>query len=189
MPLVPNLGELPINLLCIDPGLNNIGIANMVVQYGSGSILSIEAYTVKPEQHINNLNLIWYLDERSMKLVVLRNLIINIMSTRQVDMIICEAPFFYAGKPAAFKALVEVITTLKLAAADTNILVPFLQLEPLMVKRIVKSLNIHEKDSTKDALKVLGLDRYINLDVLDEHSIDAISIGYAFLKSRELLGG
>jgi hypothetical protein len=58
-----------------------------------------------------------------------------------------------------------------------------------MVKRLVKSLNIHEKDSTKEALEVLGMDRFIDLNLLDEHSIDAISIGYAFLKSRELLGG
>lgn len=189
MPLAPGLTQTNMNILAIDPGLNNAGIALIRYSYLNKQIQGISAYTVKPEQHINKLYLDAHLDERTMKLIVLKNIISSIINGNHLDLIICEAPFFYASKPAAYRALVEVITILKQTTADINPLIPFIQLEPLMVKRLVKSLNIHEKDSTKEALEVLGMDRFIDLNLLDEHSIDAISIGYAFLKSRELLGG
>lgn len=189
MPLAPNLTQSNMNILAIDPGLNNAGIALIQYSYLNKQIQGISAYTIKPEQHINKLYLDAHLDERTMKLIVLKNIISSILAGNRIDLVICEAPFFYASKPAAYRALVEVITILKQTTVDINPLIPFIQLEPLMVKRLVKSLNIHEKDSTKEALEVLALDRFIDLNLLDEHSIDAISIGYAFLKSRELLGG
>ena len=77
---------------------------------------------------------------------------------------------------------------MKLHAATVAPMIPFIQLEPFMVKRHVKSLNVSSKDSTKDALKLLNIERYIDLDALDEHSVDSISVGFAFLKSRDFLG-
>ena len=129
-----------------------------------------------------------YLDDRTIKLLSLKDHIASLISNNQFDLILCEAPFFYAGKPGAYRALVEAISVIKQYIADITPTTPLIQLEPLLVKRFIRSFNISNKDSTKEALYLLNLHTYIDLNTLDEHSVDAISIGYAFLKSRGFLG-
>lgn len=175
-----------VNVLAIDPGLNNTGIANIIFDYNLKTITSISAFTIKTEQLIKNNYMCNYLDDRTVKQLSLKEEFIKTLNIYRPDIVVSEAPFFYSSKPVAFKALVEVISLFKLIIAEVCPLLPFLQLEPLMVKKHVKSLNIHNKDSTKEALEVLGIGNYINLNTLDEHAVDAVSIGYAFLKSREL---
>ena len=188
MSLYPQLQHTPLNILSIDPGLNNIGFANIFYSFPSASITSITAHTYKTEPTINSYQLSEYLDDRTIKLLSLKEHFATLVTSNQFDIIVCEAPFFYAGKPGAYRALVEAISVIKQHLADISPITPFIQLEPLMVKRFVKSLNISNKDSTKEALYLLNLHNHIDLNTLDEHSVDAISIGYAFLKSRGFLG-
>ena len=188
MSLYPQLKTLNLNILAIDPGLNNIGFSHLLYNNQSSSIASISAHTFKPEPTVPSYQLSEYLDDRTIKLLSIKDYFSNLITATHFDIIVCEAPFFYAGKPGAYRALVEVISIFKQYLADTSPITPFIQLEPLMVKRFVKSLNISNKDSTKEALFILNLHNYIDLNTLDEHSVDAISIGYAFLKSRGFLG-
>jgi Holliday junction resolvasome RuvABC endonuclease subunit len=185
---MPILAPLTLKLLAIDPGLNNIGFSLFTFSAINRSIINISASTLSTEQQLPLYsNLSYYFDERTIKLIILKEHIINILHTYHTDIIVCEAPFFYGNKPNAFRALVESISTIKQTIHDIKPLIPFIQLEPLLVKKHVKSLNIHNKTSTKDALLALNINTFIDLNVLDEHSIDAISIGYAFLKTRELI--
>lgn len=188
MSLYPQLQHLQLNILAIDPGLNNIGFSHLLYSYPNSSISSITAHTFKPEPTVPAYQLSEYLDDRTIKLLSIKDYFSSLLTSTHFDLIVCEAPFFYASKPGAYRALVEVISVFKQHLADTNPITPFIQLEPLLVKRYVKSLNISNKDSTKEALYLLNLHNYIDLNTLDEHSVDAISIGYAFLKSRGFLG-
>lgn len=187
MSLYPQLQSLNLNILAIDPGLNNIGFSHLVYNHNTAVINSITAHTFKPEQAISGFELSHYLDDRTIKLLAIKNYFNSIVSSNLFDIVVCEAPFFYPGKPGAYRALVEAITTMKQHLAEVSPMTPFIQLEPLMVKRYVKSLNVSSKDSTKDALELLEIGKHIDLNSLDEHSVDAISIGYAFLKSRDFL--
>ena len=188
MSLYPQLQHLQLNILAIDPGLNNIGFSHLLYNHPNSSISSISAHTFKPEPTVPAYHLSEYLDDRTIKLLSIKDYFSSLLTSTHFDLIVCEAPFFYASKPGAYRALVEVISVFKQYLADTNPITPFIQLEPLLVKRYVKSLNISNKDSTKEALYLLNLHNYIDLNTLDEHSVDAISIGYAFLKSRGFLG-
>ena len=188
MSLYPQLQHLQLNILAIDPGLNNIGFSHLLYSHPDSSISSITAHTFKPEPTVPAYHLSEYLDDRTIKLLSIKDYFASLLTSTYFDIIVCEAPFFYASKPGAYRALVEVISVFKQYLADTNPITPFIQLEPLLVKRYVKSLNISNKDSTKEALYLLNLHNYIDLNTLDEHSVDAISIGYAFLKSRGFLG-
>ena len=174
MSLYPQLQHTPLNILSIDPGLNNIGFANLFYSFSSASITSITAYTFKTELAVNSYQLSEYLDDRTIKLLSLKDHFSSLVTSNQFDIIVCEAPFFYAGKPGAYRALVEAISVIKQHLADISPITPFIQLEPLLVKRFVKSLNISNKDSTKEALYLLNLHNYIDLNTLDEHSVDAI---------------
>lgn len=187
MPIIPDLHNLKINILAIDPGLNNTGIALLTTSYSTKDIESIQAYTIQPEKYIASYYLSEYLDDRTIKLLILKDLFSNIVLNNSISIIVSESPFFYGNKPAAFRALVEVINVYRQTIAEINPTIAFTQLEPLLVKKQVRSLNIHEKASTKEALELLGISKYIDLNTLDEHSIDAISIGYAFLKTREYI--
>jgi Holliday junction resolvasome RuvABC endonuclease subunit len=176
-----------IKIVALDPGLNNTGVSSILFDYNSRSIVGIAAYTIKTEDLIKKHYMTNYLDDRTIKQLMLKEKFIETVEFFKPDVVISEAPFFYSSKPVAFKALVEVINLFKMVLAESYPQTPFVQLEPLMVKKHVKSLNIHDKDSTKEALEVLGLSKYLLLNTLDEHAVDAISIGYAFLKSRDLL--
>lgn len=188
MSLYPQLQSLNLNILAIDPGLNNLGFSHLVYNHNTDIINSISAHTFKSELAVTDYELSQYLDDRTIKLLAIKDHFNSIITANLFDIIVCEAPFFYPGKPQAYKALVEAINTMKLHAATVAPMIPFIQLEPLMVKRHVKSLNVSSKDSTKDALKLLDIEKYIDLDALDEHAVDSISVGFAFLKSRDFLG-
>lgn len=89
----------------------------------------------------------------------------------------------------AFRALVESVCTIQSALYTYSPLMPLYKVDPSTVKKLagIKG-RVNDKDAVREALrKRTDLAWQVDLDSLDEHSVDAIPIGLYFI--RQLLIG
>lgn len=171
----------------IDPGLNNLGVAIFDLDYSTRSIVKIEAFTLVNDKLIDDTGLDEEsYSERAIKLYKLRNTLHTVMTNIKPCMVACESPFYSSFRPTAYAALVEVIRIIQLAIMDYNNNIPFYTVEPLLVKKNVGAGMTKGKLDVKNA--VMNKPELINvlvndINTLDEHSIDAIAVGYTFLRT------
>ncbi len=175
-----------INLLAIDPGLNNTGIAIFEIDYHSKKILKIEAFTIATEKLKNNTGLADEdFAERLIKLLKLKVSILNVLANVNPCIVAIEAPFYNRFRPNAYGALVEVLCVIQSAILEFNYSILFKKVEPLLVKKCVGAGTMKGKLDVKECVKKIDLVMNVlvnDIECLDEHSIDAIAIGYSFLK-------
>lgn len=174
-------------IVSIDPGLNNLGIAIFDLDYSTRTIVRIEAFTLVNEKLQDDSGLDEEThSERSIKLMKLRNVIQELMYNIRPCMVACESPFYSSFRPTAYAALVEVIRMIQLAIIDFNVNIPFYQVEPLLVKKHIGAGMTKGKIDVKLAVnnKPELMNVLVNdINRLDEHSIDAIAVGYTFLRT------
>lgn len=174
-------------IMGIDPGLNNLGIALFDIDYSNRTIVRIEAFTLVNDKLKDESGL--DLDthaERTIKLMKLRNTLLNIVSANKPYMVACESPFYNRFRPTAYAALVEVIRLIHMTIIEHNGNTVFQTVEPLLVKKHIGAgmqtgkLDVKKAVSLKPELMSVLVN---DLNSLDEHSIDAIAVGYTFLKT------
>jgi Holliday junction resolvasome RuvABC endonuclease subunit len=174
-------------IIGIDPGLNNLGVAIFDIDYSTRTIVRIEAFTLINDKLIDNTGLDEeHYSERNIKLYKLKDNLQSSLKYIKPCMIACESPFYSSFRPTAYAALVEVIRIIQLAILEYNSNVPFYTVEPLLVKKQVGAGMTKGKQDVKSA--IMNKPDLINVLVndinsLDEHSIDAIAVGYTFLKT------
>lgn len=174
-------------VLSIDPGTNNLGICIAQMDLLSNKMNVIEAYTVDINivtrlyaQHIE----IMY-GERAAKMYAIEYLVNNILRSYPIAMLACESP--YMGRfPAAFAALVECMARIYMAVYKHKQTMPFYYIDPSTVKR---NLGVKGTSSNKDEVaRAVANSPYINIERLniqycDEHTTDAIAVGYTCFKN------
>ncbi len=181
------------NVLAIDPGLNNCGIAILTIQVSPPRILSIFATTLKADRLIDDCSLD---DEDYAEQTHKRHRMCEGLRTylRAYDPchVVSESPFFDRRKPGSFVVLAEVLVSLFDTVAEHNSLVRFSKVEPLVVKKILGVAGQKGKEVVREAMENVEVITDVlqdPLDTLDEHAIDAIGVGYAwFLRKSNLLG-
>lgn len=175
-----------INLLAIDPGLNNTGIAIYEIDYHTKTILKIEAFTIAVEKLRNTTGLADEdFAERLIKLLKLKSSILNVLANTSPCIVAIEAPFYNRFRPMAYGALVEVLSVIQSAVLEYNYGILFRKVEPLLVKKCVGAGMMKGKLDVKASVKNIPvvMNSLVNdIECLDEHAIDAIAIGYSFLK-------
>lgn len=180
------------NIVSIDPGLNNLGIAIFNMKSTTSSDLfndvnTIEAFTLKndklkdPAYITNDI-----CSDRYIKLAKIQEAMNYILNRYRPNQVLCESPFFNRLRPSAYASLVEVINTIQYCIYQYNTNVYFKTVEPLLVKKRVGAGYVNGKQDMKTAIMnkpeiISKLKNDVNL--LDEHAIDAIAIGYGYLKS------
>lgn len=95
--------------------------------------------------------------------------------------VISEAPFFTPKSPDAFQALSQLIEHFRIRTFSHRRLTPFYTVEPRTVKKIFAGKGNLEKDEMLAALVAkadLADKLTVPLSSLDEHSVDAIAIGF-----------
>lgn len=177
------------NILAIDPGLNNTGVAVYNCSYNLENINGISAFSLNTDK-INEIDSAdpFYHTERVLKLARMKQAMDSILLQLNPCLIICESPFFNRLRPSAYQALVQVITIFQQSALDYNPNVPFCFIEPLLVKKKIGAGFTSGKESVKDMVSkndYLMEKLVVDLDGLDEHAIDAIAIAYGYIKSKE----
>jgi len=177
-------------LISIDPGLSNAGIAIYnLSQYAV--IDNITAFTIKPSNKDKRINLNEdIVGDRMIRLHSLKQSIKDLIENYQPSIVVHEGAFYSSFRPSAYGSLIETISYIKLGILEvtTNIVIDSLQ--PLLIKKIVGAGMTKGKIDVKKCLSdnKLIMDKLdIDLSELDEHAIDAIAIGYSYLKHIEIL--
>ncbi len=183
---IPDNFIKPYNLLAIDPGSNNIGIAIFNINPSTNTINSIYAFTLEIERmpETNNYDPDIY-PERTMKLLKIKEVISRLLYYYIPDVVVCEAPFYNRLRPTAYGPLVEVMTVIQQCVIEYGPHIPFHKLEPSIIKKTIGAGHIADKDTVRKTIQAnTHLISRLTYDVntLDEHAIDAIAIGDTFLK-------
>lgn len=175
-------------LLAIDPGNTHTGFAIFDIESQTGSVIKIEAFTV----NLDKLDNVLGLDEeivpdRVIRQYKLKHVIMYYLNLLKPITVIYESPFYNRFRPTAYGPLMELMGVSRSAVLEFNQNIPFITVEPLLVKKAIGTKSIKGKISVKEAIfnnpdivNVIAS----NLNDLDEHSLDAIAVGYAYLKFK-----
>lgn len=183
-PRVENL-----TLISVDPGLNNVGISvYKILLPPFFKIERIEAFTLSAPRLIDDCGL----DdedytERTIKRHVIMSHFKKILETYVPDVVASESPFFNPKMPNSFAVLTEVIASLFDQVILYNPRCKFSVIPPKLVKKTFGVAGMKGKDVVKEAVAKVPsvMDALVNdINRLDEHSIDAIAVGYSWLVQK-----
>ena len=173
-----------IRILSIDPGTYHTGIAIMDLDYlGKINIRFVE--TIDSEHlSLTMGDVIHIHGDRFARILAITRQITHLMELYKPNVIVSESP--YMGRfPTAYGALMEVLAMIRLTIYQCNPSMEFLTIEPSVVKQAfnVKGTSGNKQLMYEGLLKLnLDFDTYLHWQNFDEHSIDAIAVGYAHCK-------
>ena len=175
-------------IMGIDPGLNNTGVALIDINSYTGNILSVQAFTLVNDAlpDYTGLEPNW-VGERVWKLHKLRTHLSMLFHNEQPKAVGCESPFYNRFMPMAYGALLQVTSMIHNSVIETRPHTYFEMLEPLLVKKTVGSGATKGKLDMKLCLSQIPAIMSVlqnPLESLDEHSVDAIAVGYTLLTRR-----
>lgn len=176
-------------IVAIDPSSNCTGVAIFKLDNTTGDILSIEADTIEVSKLIYDPAVEELHSDKMSRLMKLQHKFVQILDEYNPHVVVVEGCFFNPTRPNAFKSLSEVISLLHISSIEHNKNIPFITISPKTIKQSLNSLVITDKgkDIIKECIK--NIPEIYNLvsnfiDNLDNHGIDAIAVGYAFIKSH-----
>ena len=172
------------SILSIDPGLSECGVARF--EFADGKISSILPLTFvnsrirfesgfTHEAHSDR-------EDRVQKLKLAYR---SVLEQARPSLICCESPFYNPRMPSAFGSLTEVVSLLRSETFEFNPHIPFLTYSPQEVKQTFKQSGKLGKLVMKEALAedtFLMSKLLLPIENLDEHAVDAIAVGYTWVK-------
>lgn len=178
---IPN-GMAKYRINAIDPGTDTMGLAVLDIDLRTGGLELVSAYTSSglkmarraPENFTVH-------GGRWSKLYMHERNVLNWLRTYQPNSLICESPFL--GRfPQAFESLVECKAAIRNALTQYDTFMPLETVDPPSAKSAVGALvRKGSKDNVKSSiLKLKDIQNLtgIPLERMDEHTIDAIAVGY-----------
>lgn len=181
-----------IRVIGIDPGTDTLGIAALDIHAITFEVKVVKAITLKASKDITSSNIMAELTAPCYtRLASLKINLGNYISEASPNFVVSEAPFFRRGMLSAYKALVECIMMITNTLWEWKTSTKLYMVDPVGVKNAVGVSHIKtEKDDVRDAVLKLYKDKHnedVNLEELDEHSIDAIAVATHFIRT-ELFG-
>lgn len=174
------------NVIAIDPGLSQCGIA--VFSMVEDQLASIHPFTIVNSQIRYESDLpIEYHTERNQRINLLCQTFRQVLQQYNPILIVCESPFFNPTRPTAFGSLTETLAVLRYETFLYNSIIPFITFSPQEVKQTFKQSGKIGKLVMKDALQArtdIVTKLITPVELLDEHSIDAIAVGCTWLDRR-----
>lgn len=171
-----------IRMLSIDPGSQNFGITVSELLAGTMSViysttLNIDKLCTMNRYHdiLNNHGV------RAAKMACIEYSVSKLIYSWDVQFVVSESP--YMGKfVQTLIVLIETIASIRRGILAIDATIPFMTVDPATVKRNV-GVSGKSGDKTLILPALAKLDRLCldNIDVnnLDEHSIDSIAVGYS----------
>lgn len=174
--------DLRVRLLAVDPGSTTLGFALMLIDPGYNQITVSDAFTINVGRGID-INSMRF-EQYGAKAERLHQIFMNassVLHQLQPHLFIAESPF--VGRfAAAFEALVEVRDALKAALWQHDPTILYESVDPLTAKKAVgAAVYKGSKENVRDsviALPDLIWAPNVMKYELDEHSIDAVAVGY-----------
>ena len=176
-----------IRLISIDPGTSKLGVAVYEINLIDRSILTLKADT----WFIEKLDRVTYIDEFDyddieIRLLKIRDYLGFLLESFNPHTVVIERPFFNKFKPAAYGAVIRVLETICVTCLSFNNNIQFKCISPHEVKKEASGQFSGDKEKirlglkSKDDLRHLPI--YNKLDSLGPDAIDAIAIGYSYIK-------
>lgn len=174
-------------IIGIDPGINNTGVSIVEIEYNTNTIRRISAFTIHPVKLPNLTGLDYYNhSSRTITLYKLKGELYRVFTEIEPSLVICESPFFNRLCPMAYGSLLEVVSAIRDVVISLNKNIPFNTIEPLLVKKVVGAGMVAGKADIKTKISNLPAITDVliqDINTLDEHSLDAIAVAYAFIST------
>lgn len=175
-------------IIGIDPGTDTLGVAVLDLDLLNGQISLVEARTFDGTQLARPYSAIAGVHgDRQARLLAHEDNLYGYFNYIQPHSVIAESPFMRKF-PAAYAALTECIVHIRRGLMRYDAFMALHMVDPPTAKKAVGAV---AKGSNKDGVKtaILKLPTLLNpyrIDIaaLDEHSIDAIAVGY--VRAQEL---
>ena len=191
MPIVIPDNYYSYRFIALDPGLNHTGVAIYEIDSLQRCISSIQAYTIHPDllPNLSGLDPEYY-NDRIIKQHKLYLELYSLIERVQPFAVVCESPFYNRFRPMAYGALLETLAYIQRAVLDYNPNIFFKTIEPLAVKKAVGAGMMKGKIDVKFCVEnnpEIMSKMQTDIDLLDEHAIDSLAIGFCFIKNSGLL--
>ncbi len=175
----------PFRVASFDPGSSNLGQALLEHGFKNEGVAVKTAYTsVLRDTHPDYSMFGELHGSRVVRLMIMRDLILDFLRTHRPHAVIVESN--YLGRFAtSFAALVECVAVIRSALFEYDPFIPLYMVDPTTVKTNVGMKKI--KGTDKEDVRRVLVSRPdvvwgdVDHNQLDEHSIDAVAIGYYFL--------
>lgn len=174
-----------IRVVSIDPGFTMLGVAVSTLDYNTHKqeLLYCETFKVSSVTRQYEHHDICSGTSRVINTFAICNLMRSILQEHQPDIIICEAAYLNRF-PLAFVSLSLCLNAIESAAYGYDNDIGFYTFDPATIKNAngVKG-NSGDKDAmTQSLLSNEHIQTQIDLTELDEHSVDAVCIGFCYFK-------
>jgi Holliday junction resolvasome RuvABC endonuclease subunit len=170
------------HLISIDPGSNTLGFCLIEFSVVTYNIYSTQAMTfVGDKMNCNQ----WFAEihgARFSRIQQHRENLYRQFITYLPIAVVSESPFYSSRHPQAFEALLEVVAAIRQALFDYDPNMTLDLIDPPSAKKAVGAPGNAGKDDVHNAvlrLHDLNYSGIVPLECLDEHSIDAIAVGYS----------
>lgn len=189
MHLMPDNASAIGCLVSLDPGSETLGVADFYVNVNTFEIVGCAARTFKGTKLSISP---WIMENQSPQFARIHAHYLNLLSfleDRKPFAVASESPFFSKKFPQAFAPLVLTLDAITRAMRAYDAWVPLTRIDPPTVKKAVGAPGNAGKPEMRKAvlgLKDLNYNGALPIDILDEHSIDALAVGYC--KIRQLRG-
>lgn len=168
-----------------DPGSTNLGFSLVENTLDNKPSVVKDSFTVKlKDNKLGYSNIGEQHGSRVVRLMIMHDEVINLLRIHQPHAVVIESN--YLGKFAtSFAALVECVITIRQAVYAYD---PFMQLylvDPTTVKintGMKKVRGTDKEDVRRHLRECEDLEWEVDIDTLDEHSVDASAIAYYYAK-------
>ena len=183
--------DLSLRIMGIDPGTENLGMSLGVCDFITPKFEVIEATTfdIKSIIHKSNPYLVEFQSRNIALHVAIYNLVYQMVSDLQPDLVICEAPYMDKRFPLSYMLLSLCCLAIEKAVKDYSVFIRFETIDPATAKMGVGAKgNSGNKDLMNHAvLNHPLITGTMDFTQLDEHAIDSIAIaanGFLGILSR-----
>lgn len=178
----------PLRVLSIDPGSYNTGIAHWHWDIGTLQYDMVNAYTLKFPDSDKRYNKIREMGtDRIARLYHLDDSLGDILEEFRPHMVICESN--YKGRFAdAYATLVECVAVIRNVLYRYDPTMPLLMVDPMSAKKAAGVVGKFKDkmDVTRALKKRTDIVWGVDIDTLDEHSVDAVAIGYHLMQLLQM---
>jgi Holliday junction resolvasome RuvABC endonuclease subunit len=179
-------GASPIGCIVgIDPGSETLGMGALRVDVVKLEIIESTAFTFVGSKLAKDT---WFGDThgaRAERIAAHEDNLVEIFEYYRPNLVASESPFYSQFRPQAYGALTETVDAIRSALWRYDCWLSLFMIDPPSVKKAVGATSHAKKDEVKAALMRLPDLNYngpVALEMLDEHSIDALAVAYCRLK-------
>lgn len=166
-------------ILSIDPGTQTLGYAILEVDIQTLKVVNCFAWTVDSTRlELYSEETAATFSEKFARIIAHKVNFNNVLEYYQPLVVVSETPFFSIMRPSAAGPLFELFTTLEQTVYSWDKEKPLYKAEPRSVKKFVGVVDHKNKDAVKQALIKIEELKHANIEFLDNHSVDALAVGY-----------